>query len=342
MNLIEAVPNISEGRDTEVIQAARRAVEAGGSTVLGVEPDTDYNRTVLTYVGSHEQVVRSSIELIRVTTDLIDMRQHEGNHPRMGAVDVMPFIALGETSFEDAQRVADEVYEEFEGTHSMFRYGRSATLPSRSRLPTLRKGGYEGLKDRFLGGRWNNDETRLPDNWNGVWSEVDDKFGAMAIGVRPVLIAYNVNVREEEPTASAVAAKVIRSSGFPIKSESGSKSRVRGLLSSVQGMGVPLESHGISQVSMNLSDPSETSIHLAYETVKSIVEPLGVEVFGSEIVGLVPLGSMLEAGRWYHGYDADHSVLVTKAIEGLGLDSLGDFDPNARIIEWALDAAREV
>ena len=140
MNLIEAVPNISEGRDTEVIQAARRAVEAGGSTVLGVEPDTDYNRTVLTYVGSHEQVVRSSIELIRVTTDLIDMRQHEGNHPRMGAVDVMPFIALGETSFEDAQRVADEVYEEFEGTHSMFRYGRSATLPSRSRLPTLRKG----------------------------------------------------------------------------------------------------------------------------------------------------------------------------------------------------------
>ena len=106
-------------------------------------------------------------------------------------------------------------------------------------------------------------------------------------------------------------------------------------------MGVPLESHGISQVSMNLSDPDQTSIHLAYETIRSIIEPMGVEVSGSEIVGLVPLDSMLEAGRWYHGSDDDHETLVKKAIDGLGLNSLGEFDPNTRIIEWALRAMRE-
>ena len=237
MTLIEAVPNISEGRDPSVIQAAREAIESGGSTVLGIEPDADYNRTVLTYVGSHDEVVRSSVQLIRVASEHIDMRHHEGNHPRMGAVDVMPFVPLGETKTEEAQIAVDEVYEQLESTHLMFRYGNSAKMPSRSRLPNLRKGGYEGLKDRFLGGTWNNEETRHPDNWNGEWTEINEKFGAMAIGVRPVLIAYNVNVREEAPMASSVAAKVIRSSGFPIKAGSGSKFRVRGLLQSVQGYG---------------------------------------------------------------------------------------------------------
>lgn len=341
MTLLEAVPNISEGRDPSVIQAAREAIESGGATLLGIEPDSDYNRTVLTYVGSHDEVVRSSVQLIRVTSEHIDMRHHEGNHPRMGAVDVMPFVPLGETKTEEAQKAVDDVYQQLETTHLMFMYGKSAKMPSRSRLPSLRKGGYEGLKERFLGGAWSNEETRHPDNWNGEWTDTNEKFGAMAIGVRPVLIAYNVNVREEVPTASSVAAKVIRSSGFPIKAESGSKLRVRGLLQSVQGMGVPLESHGISQVSMNLSDPNLTSIHLAYETIRSIIEPMGVEVCGSEIVGLVPLDSVLEAGRWYHGSDGDHETLVKKAVEGLGLNSLGEFDPNTRIIEWALRGAKE-
>ena len=324
-----------------MIQAAREAIESGGATLLGIEPDSDYNRTVLTYVGSRDEVVRSSVQLIRVTSEHIDMRHHEGNHPRMGAVDVMPFVPLGETKTEEAQKAVDDVYQQLETTHLMFMYGKSAKMPSRSRLPSLRKGGYEGLKERFLGGAWSNEETRHPDNWNGEWTDTNEKFGAMAIGVRPVLIAYNVNVREEAPTASSVAAKVIRSSGFPIKAESGSKLRVRGLLQSVQGMGVPLESHGISQVSMNLSDPNLTSIHLAYETIRSIIEPMGVEVCGSEIVGLVPLDSILEAGRWYHGSDGDHETLVKKAVEGLGLNNLGEFDPNTRIIEWALRGAKE-
>tara|TARA_B100001113_G_scaffold108846_2_gene88191 strand:+ start:6349 stop:7380 length:1032 start_codon:yes stop_codon:yes gene_type:complete len=336
MTLIEAVPNISEGRDHSIIQAIVSSVEDGGSRVLGVEPDEDYNRTVITYAGDPEQVISSSIALVRRAHSLIDMRQHKGGHPRMGAVDVLPFIPLGESTEEDASSVAEACFTELMGEVSMFKYGSYASHPSRSRLPDLRRGGYEGLKERFSGGEWKNEETRMPDSWPGEWDEGCDRFGAMAIGVRPILIAYNVNIEESEPQVSATVGKVLRTSGFLIKSESGQRIRVEGMLESVQGMGVKLESHGISQVSMNLSNPDKTDIHVAYEAVRALAQALGAKVNGSEIVGLVPLQSMLKAGRWYYGENAPEETLVKQAMLGLGLSTLEKFDPESRIIEWAL------
>ena len=254
----------------------------------------------------------------------------------MGAVDVLPFIPLGDSTEEDASAVADACFKELMGQVSMFKYGSYATHPSRSRLPDLRRGGYEGLKERFSGGAWKNEETRMPDSWPGEWDEGCDTFGAMAIGVRPILIAYNVNIEEPEPQVSATVGKALRTSGFLIKSKVGQRIRVGGMLESVQGMGVKLDSHGISQVSMNLSDPDKTDIHVAFEAVRALAHSLGAKVNGSEIVGLVPLESMLKAGRWYHGEDASEETLVEQAILGLGLSTLEKFDPESRIIEWAL------
>tara|TARA_B100001113_G_scaffold316878_1_gene283932 strand:- start:4929 stop:5960 length:1032 start_codon:yes stop_codon:yes gene_type:complete len=336
MTLIEAVPNISEGRDNTIIQSIVSSVEDGGSKILGVEPDEDYNRTVITYAGSSEQVISSSLALVRKAQSLIDMRKHSGGHPRMGAVDVLPFVPLGNSTEEDAFAVAESCFRQLEGEVSMFKYGSYASLPSRSRLPDLRKGGYEGLKDRFTGGTWKNEETRMPDSWAGEWDESCDKFGAMAIGVRPILVAYNVNIEEIEPRISSAIGKILRTSGFLVKSESGQKIRIKGMLESVQGMGVKLETHGISQVSMNLSNPTKTDVHTAYEAVLSIARALGAKVNGSEIVGLVPLESMLKAGLWYNGEDAPEDILVEQAILGLGLNSLEKFQPESRIIEWAL------
>ena len=336
MALIEAVPNISEGRDESIIDAVVKSVEAGGSTILGVEPDVDYNRTVITYAGNKAEVTRSSVNLVETASKLIDMRNHHGNHPRMGAVDVMPFIALGESTDKDAERVAEDVYQILADDYSLFKYGLSASHPSRARLPSLRKGEYEGLSSRFSGGDWPNEDTRLPDNWDGATKPTCLEFGAMAIGARSVLVAYNINIIEAEPKVSSMVAKVIRSSGFVLRGHSTKKMRVKGILDYVQGMGVPLESHGISQVSMNLSNPSETGLHMAFEVVRVIAESMGVEVRGSEIVGLVPLQAMLDAGSWFNGGHDSEESLVLKAIEGLGLDQLTPFDPDSRIIEWAV------
>jgi len=336
MALIEAVPNISEGRDRSIIQSIVSSVEDGGSKILGVEPDEDYNRTVITYAGEPEQVISSSVKLVRKARSMIDMRVHKGGHPRMGAVDVLPFIPLGDSREEDATAVADACFNELQGEVPMFKYGSYASQTSRTRLPDLRRGGYEGLRERFTGGSWKNEETRMPDSWSGDWDDVCEEFGAMAIGVRPILIAYNVNIDELEPNVSSVVGKVLRSSGFLIKSESNSRVRISGMLEAVQGMGVKLDSHGISQVSMNLSDPARTDIHVAYEAVRAIAEPLGARVNGSEIVGLVPLQSMLNAGRWYNGGDDSEANLVEQAIIGMGLSTLEEFNPESRIIEWAL------
>ena len=336
MTLIEAVPNISEGRNPRIIQSIVSSVEENGCKILGVEPDEDYNRTVITYAGEPDQVISSSVALVRAAKSLIDMRNHRGGHPRMGAVDVLPFIPLGNSREEDAISVAEACFKELMGEVSMFRYGSYASHPSRHRLPDLRRGGYEGLEKRFSGGEWKNEDTRMPDSWPGEWDEECDRFGAMAIGVRPILIAYNVNIQEQEPLFSSTISKTLRTSGFLIKSESGQRMRIRGMLDSVQGMGVKLETHGISQVSMNLSNPDETDIHVAYEAVRAVAQPMGVKVDGSEIVGLVPLQSMLKAGRWYCGGDGSDEYLVEQAILGLGLSTLEKFNPEARIIEWAL------
>lgn len=335
---IECVPNISEGVNTDIIETAvAAAAETEGVAVLGCEPDPDYNRTVITIAGEWEQTAIAALALIRQAAELIDMREHAGNHPRMGAVDVCPFVPISPGTDSDCEKAALFVLESLGGEVPCFLYGTVASDENRKSLANLRRGQYEALQSRFEGGEWADESTRLPDSWSGVWGEAEARFGAVAIGVRPVLVAYNVNVDEKEPLASKAAGSIVRTSGRLLKSSRGEKVRARGMLDAVQGMGLPLPSHGICQVSMNLQNFEVTPMHIAYECVKSVCSDHGVDLCGSELVGLVPLKAMLDSGAWYSDNDeAGEEELVQHAIDGLGLSHLEEFDPQSRIIEWAI------
>ncbi len=334
---IECVPNISEGRDQSIIdEIVSYVATTPGVAILGCEPDPDYNRTVITIAGEFDKVANAAIKLIEKSSELIDMRGHEGNHPRIGAVDVCPFVPISPDTENDCIKASEIVVEYFSNLIPIFLYGSIATDASRTPLSALRKGQYESLENRFGGGEWELESTRMPDYWSGSWGEVESRFGAMAIGVRPVLVAYNVNVNEEIPSASKAAGSIIRTSGRLLKNNQGKKIRVNGMLVSVQGMGVPLPAHGICQVSMNLQNYEETPMHVAYELIQSICRDHDVSVTGSELVGLVPLAAMLEAGRWYSEGDQSDDYLIQSAISGLGLNDLEDFIPEERIIEWAI------
>ena len=337
--LIECVPNISEGRNLDIINAiVDSARKIDGVNILGCEPDSDYNRTVITIAGHPDSVTKGAYEIILKSLELIDMRNHSGNHPRMGAVDVCPFVPLSENSMEYCIKSANKLSELIGNKVPHFFYGDAASSKERYSLSKLRKMEYEGLENRFNGGEWNDENTRLPDRWSGKWGENESRFGAVAIGARNILVAYNVNVNETDAKASKIAGSMIRTSGRLIKKD-GKKMRINGLLDHVQGMGVPLPSSSISQVSMNLQNVSETSMHMAFEAVKSIVNDHGVETCGSELVGLVPLSAMLDSGKWFcpDPENTSDEDLVQYAIDGLGLDYLRKFNPNLSIIEWAIE-----
>ena len=346
--LVEYVPNFSEGRDAEVIKAILDSVSGiSGCHLLSAESDADYNRTVVTMAGEPEAVGKAAFRLISAAKEHIDMRNHSGEHPRLGAVDVCPFIPLRGITMEECANLAISLGHRV--SHELglpvYHYGAAASDEARLMLSTLRKGEYEGLQARLTedgehssSETAHGDETRWPDQGPRVWNDVIARFGAVVIGARDILVAYNVNLDEVDAEVSKLAGTLVRSSGRLIKREDGKKMRIPGMLVKVQGMGVTLEGHGISQVSMNLLDVSSTPLHYAYEAVKSIAGDHGVEVCGSELVGLVPLSAMLESGTWYHddATNADESELVAAAISGLGLDSLGEFDPVNRIIEWTI------
>ena len=336
---IECVPNISEGQDLSIVDTIVSSIsELEGVAVLGAEPDPDYNRTVITIAGEYIAVAKAAIILIESTALHIDMRQHTGNHPRMGAVDVCPFVPISAGTEADCILASKIVSDHFKGSIPIYKYGLIASNQDRASLANLRKGQYEGLKSRLTGGEWTVESTRMPDSWSGVWGESEERFGALSIGVRPVLIAYNVNVDEPVPVAAKAAGSIIRTSGRVITNSRGKKLRFNGMLSSVQGMGVPLPNHGICQVSMNLQDYRMTPMHHAFELIESICGDHGVSVKGSELVGLVPLQAILDSGAWYaDDEDADDDDLVQAAIMGLGLDTLDEFSPEDRIIEWAIE-----
>ena len=337
--IVECVPNFSEGRDENLIKMisdAGRGIE--GARVLGIEPDGDYNRTVLTIAGEPDAVCEAAFRVIKSAYENIDMRNHNGEHPRIGAVDVCPFIPLegvtmsecAEMSVNLAKRVSSEL------GLCTFLYGAAASSPERELLSDLRKGQYEGFEERLK-----NKGPNLPDYGPTEWNEKTAKFGAVVIGARQILVAYNVNVDEKDANAARKAGSLVRTTGRLLKKEDGRRTRIPGMLPMVQGMGLPLESHGISQVSMNLRDVTITPMHIAFEAVKSIVNDHGVNTCGSELVGLIPLSAMLDSGRWYADEGCtDETELVNAAISGLGLDHLAPFDAEDRIIEWAL--AKEV
>lgn len=339
--LVECVPNISEGRDLEKINAIVDTVrETPGCTVLGVEPDSDYHRTVITFAGEPEAVVNGAVALIEASIEALDMRNHQGEHPRLGVVDVCPFVPLRDISMEDCADLARTVVDRLAERNDvpLFLYGAAATSESRTVLSHLRRGEYEGLEARLNGSDELHDEaTRLPDAGAMAWSTSVAKSGGITVGARPILVAYNVNVEETGATVAKKIGSIVRSSGRLLKSEGGGKIRSRGMLNKVQGMGVPVDELGISQVSMNLLDVSQCPLHLAFRTCESLASDHHTALCGSEVVGLVPLQAMLEAGRYFSPTATSDEALVSAAVEGLGLNRHHHFDPNLHIIEWALE-----
>ena len=341
--LVECVPNFSEGRDTEAIEKIISSVRnIEDCHLLSYEPDSDYNRTVVTLVGEPDSVSEAAFRLISSAKENIDMKNHTGEHPRLGAVDVCPFVPLQGISMEECSTIAlklgQRVSEELD--LPVYHYGGAASDDSRLLLSTLRKGEYEGLENRLSEDEESphQPETRWPDQGPRLWNDVIARFGAVVIGSRPILVAYNVNVDEKDAVVSKLAGTLVRSSGRLIKNSDGRRIRIPGMLEKVQGMGVVLEKHSISQVSMNLLDVSLTPLHIAYEAIKSIANDHETSVCGSELVGLVPLQAMIDAGEWYHDNpgEAEVSELIKAAIQGLGLDYLEDFNPSERIIELAV------
>ncbi|MEC7097007.1 MAG: glutamate formimidoyltransferase [Candidatus Thermoplasmatota archaeon] len=339
--IIECVPNISEGRDKKIIDKIVASIEQSPHcSVLSVEPDADYNRTVVTIAGKPDEVYKAAYQLIRSSIELIDMTKHSGEHPRLGVVDVCPFIPLSNYTMEDCARLAENLAREVSSDFgvSTYLYGYAATRPDRRLLSALRKGEYEGLKGRMDGtGTIHSDATKLPDFGAKTWSNIVEKSGAITIGARDILVAYNVNVNEPNAVVAKKVGSIVRGSGRLIKNSQGERLRIRGMVEEIQGIGVTLEAHSISQVSMNILDVNSCPLHKAFEICQSIAADHDTELLGSELVGLVPLSAMLEAGRWYSDSEQqDEEFLVKSAIEGLGLSQLEPFDPHKRIIEWAL------
>jgi glutamate formiminotransferase/formiminotetrahydrofolate cyclodeaminase len=337
--IVECVPNISEGRDIEKINRIVDSARIDGVKILGVEPDPDYNRTVITFAGVVDAVEQAAINLIAKAIEEIDMSIHSGEHPRMGCVDVCPFIPISNATMDDCIQIAKRVAKTIADLSvPVFLYGFATEHEERKLLSRLRKGEYEGLKDRFTGNTdIHTDATRLPDLGEKQWTEKAQKSGGSTIGARDILLAYNVNIDDSDPKVAQQIGSLVRSSGRLIKSSDGQrKFRTVGLLKHVQGMGVPLESHNISQVSMNLQNYNITNLHHAFDTIKSLCQNLGKETKGSELVGLVPLKAMLDAGLWYAGEGLSDEEYIFTAIECLGLNSIGEFNPKERIIELAL------
>ena len=338
--IVECVPNISEGRDLDKVNRIVDAARIDGVKILGVEPDPDYNRTVITFAGTMNEVEDAACLLIEKAIEEIDMRTHSGEHPRLGCVDVCPFIPIANTTMGDCAEMAKRVAAKIANFNvPVFLYGFAASTKERTLLSTLRKGEYEGLAARFDDTTTlHDDATRLPDLGSTKWDENSQKSGGITIGARDILLAYNVNIVDANPYVAQQIGSVVRSSGRLIKSPDGlQKFRTKGLLQHVQGMGVPLESHDMSQVSMNLQNYRVTNLHHAFDTIDSLCKNMGSSTKGSELVGLVPLEAMVEAGRWYGGEDQTDEECISTAIEYLGLNSISPFDPKERIIEWALE-----
>jgi len=336
--IVECVPNFSEGRNAAIIEAIGAAVRrTPGVKLLSVEPDKDYNRTVVTFIGSPQGVADAAFEATRVAAEQIDMTKHSGEHPRIGATDVVPFVPVSGILMADCVQLArsygKRVGEELK--IPVYLYEEAATRPERRNLASVRKGEYEGLSAKLSDPAW------APDFGPAEFSA---RSGATITGARMFLIAYNVNLKTPDQKIAHEIALRIRESGRVKKDDRGNtvldqrgqKVLIPGTLQSVKAMGVLLEAQNIAQVSINLVDFHATPPHVAFEEVKRQAARLGVEVTGSEIVGVTPKEALMMAGRFYAPDATDEAALIAIAVERLGLSQLDRFDPSRKIIEYQL------
>jgi len=330
--IVECVPNFSEGHDPITIKAIAGAVESvAGVTLLGVEPDKDYNRCVVTFVGEPEPVGEAAFRAAREAAERIDMTGHRGEHPRIGATDVVPFVPVSGVTMKECvglanafgRRVADEL------GIPVYLYEEAATDPERRNLASVRKGEYEGLAAKLADPAWK------PDFGRAAMSDQVRRSGATVTGARFFLIAYNVNLDTNDKGIAHEIALRIRESGRTLKDPAGVSTKIPGSLKSVKAMGVLVERLDIAQVSINLTNYTVTPPHRAFEEVKKEAAALGAGVNGSEVVGLVPLEALLMAGKFYGGAGGEDSLLKA-AVDGLGLSALEPFIREKKIIEYRI------
>lgn len=337
--IVECVPNFSEGRDTKTIEAIAESVRnIHDVKLLSVEPDKDYNRTVVTFVGAPLAVVEAAFQATKIAAERINMRKHKGEHPRIGATDVVPFIPINGVTMDDCVKLANDYGKRvaIDLKIPIYLYEAAARSPQRRNLADVRKGEYEGLAEKLKDPVWK------PDYGDPVFNAAS---GATVTGARKFLIAYNVNLNTpDDKIANEIALRIRESgrvkkdgSGKPVKNDKGESVKIPGTLKAVKAMGVYLGRFKIAQVSINLVDFETTSMHDAFEEVKKQAKNLGVEATGSELVGLTPLKAMLLAGTFYSdGKKIVENELVSIAIEKLGLSQLEPFDPKKKIIEYQL------
>ena len=331
--LVECVPNFSEGKNTATIDAIAEQIRSvKGIKLLGVEPDNDYNRCVVTFVGEPAAVQEAAFRATAAASKLIDMRTHAGEHPRIGATDVVPFIPVSGVTMEECIEIANaygkRVAEEL--GIPIYLYEAAARAPERTNLATVRKGEYEGLAQKLQDPAWK------PDYGMPAFNA---RSGATVTGARVFLIAYNVNLQSNNKDLAHEIAMRIRESGKSVKAANGTSIKVPGSLKSVKAMGVYLERHNISQVSINLTDYHVTPPHAALEEVKKEAGKLGISVTGSEIVGLIPKEALLMAGSFYFpekNAATTDEELIERAIAALGLSQLEPFVPATKIIEYMI------
>jgi glutamate formiminotransferase/formiminotetrahydrofolate cyclodeaminase len=345
--IIECVPNFSEGRRPEVIEAIAQSIrQTEGVKLLDVDPGKATNRTVMTMAGAPERVIEAAFNAIRTAASLIDMRQHTGEHPRMGATDVCPLIPISGITMEETAGFAHQLAKRVgaELGIPVYMYESAATKPDRKNLATIRAGEYEGFAKKMTDANWQ------PDYGPSTFNEM---AGATVMGARDFLIAYNVNLNtRSERKANSVAFDIrekgrIKRIGDPVtgeivKDENGEPVREEGKCKGVKAIGWYIEEYKMAQVSMNITDTKLTALHTAFDACVESASSRGLRVTGSELVGLVPLNVMLDAGRHYlkkqgMSEGASEAELIHTAIRSMGLDELGPFDPKKKIIEYLLD-----
>ena len=348
--LIECVPNFSEGQNPEVIQQITNAIQSvDGVQLLNVDSGKATNRTVVTFVGAPEAVVEAAFRAIRTAGTLINMQQHRGEHPRMGATDVCPLIPISGISMEETVRWAQQLAKRV-GTElnlPVYLYEAAQDNQNRKNLSHIRSGEYEGFFKKIKLPEWKPDYGP---------SEMDVKRGATVIGARNFLIAYNVNLNTTSTRrANAVAfdvreaGRVMREgnkpSGKPLLNADGTPKIQPGSLTHVKAIGWFIEEYGIAQISMNLTDINETPLHRVFEEVCEKARLRGLRVTGSELVGLVPLQSLLDAGRYFlkqqqRSIGVSDTELIKIAVKTMGLNELAPFIPEQRIIEYKVNSGQ--
>ncbi len=348
--LIECVPNFSEGRDMNIINQITAEIDKiDGVKLVDVDPGHATNRTVVTMVGTPEEVLEAAFQSIKKAQELIDMRQHHGAHPRFGATDVCPLVPVANISMEEvvklAHKLAARIGDELE--IPIYCYEEAAVNDIRKNLANCRSGEYEALADRIITKEWK------PDYGPNVWTDKVAKSGATAVSARNFLVAINFNLNTTSTRRANAIAFDVRERGRSkregnsltgkiIKDENGKPVMIPGTLKYTKAIGWFIEEYGVAQISMNMTNIIETPIHIAFEEVSAKARARGLRVTGSELVGVVPLDAILEAGRYYlkmqqRSVGVSDKELIKIAVKSLGLDELYPFEPDKKIIEYILD-----